>query len=91
MEEPAAGGWGTSYFGVLQTSTIGADTTREEAADVRCGIGPCGVLWHRPLRRSASESGRLRHGDGAKKGDDRCPKGLKLAIPSASTRAGIGN
>src|SRR5215469_5705130 len=39
------------------------------------------LRWHRPLRRSASESGRLRHGDGAKKVGDRCPRGLKLAIP----------
>src|SRR5262249_17446691 len=27
------------------------------------------------------ESGRLRHGDGTKKGGDRCPSGLKLAVP----------
>src|SRR5215472_15132421 len=54
-------------------------------AEARAGPPPApprlSPLWHRPLRRSASESGRLRHGDGAKKVGDRCPRGLKLAIP----------
>jgi len=38
-------------------------------------LGLCRRFW-----RPASESGRLRHGEGATKGGDRWPRGLKLAI-----------
>ncbi len=39
----------------------------EEAADVHCGSGSRSV-WQRLLRRPVSESGRLRHGNGAAAG-----------------------
>ncbi len=47
-------------------------------------------LCRRLLRWPASESGRLRHGDGATKGGDRCPRGLKLAILSSLVRHARG-
>jgi len=37
-------------------------------------------LWHRLLRRSASESGRLCHGNGGQEGGDRYRRVLMLAI-----------
>ena len=42
-----------------------------------------GLRARGPLRRFASEPGRLRHGEGAKKGGHCCPRGLKLAVPRA--------
>jgi hypothetical protein len=42
------------------------------AAEKACGIGS----WGRP----ASESGRLRHGDGEPEGGNRCRRGLVLTI-----------
>jgi len=44
---------------------------------VRCGSG----FWGRP----ASESGRLRHGDGDSEGGNRCRRGLVLTILLAWT------
>jgi hypothetical protein len=41
---------------------------------------PSWKLWHRLLRRSASESGRLRHRDGGHEGGDRRRTVLMLAI-----------
>ena len=39
-----------------------------------------GLLWHWLVGRSASESGRLRHGDGGSEGGNRCRRGLVLTI-----------
>jgi len=38
------------------------------------------ALWQRLLRRSASESGRLRQGAGDSEGGNRCRRGLVLAM-----------
>ncbi len=46
------------------------------------------MLWHRLLWRSASESGRLRHGDGAPGRGDRAagghgPQGIPVQFPDS--------
>ena len=46
-------------------------------------LGHIGLtLWQRLLGRPASESGRLRHGDGDSEGGNRCRRGLVLTILS---------
>jgi hypothetical protein len=42
-------------------------------------------LWHRLLQRSASESGRLCHGDGRHEGGTRRRRALMLPILSSSS------
>src|SRR4030095_3313549 len=43
-------------------------------------------LWHRLLERTASESGRLRHGDGGPRGEHPLPQGNSVIAGRAARR-----
>ena len=69
---------GGGLSGLACRSPGPARSTREKVADVHCGI--------RLLRRSASESGRLCHGDGGHEEGARRRRALMLAILQSATR-----
>jgi len=72
---------GLSRWNSMGSSPVASKVMRAAAASAARSASS--QLWHRLLRRSASESGRLRHGDGGPEGRDRRRRSFVLPILSS--------